>query len=223
MDKLIKARYYDFFWLMHDLFLQNFLKTLVAIDPISLIPILTVITQGFDIKKSVKLAVSVFIITSVILTFFSIYGNSFLNFMGISIGSFQIVGGLFLLIISHEMVFEKRVERKKSLASKLINRSELQNLAVFPISIPLIAGPSAITLSVLISKNFDYSIQSFYTQISPIILTLFFTSSIIVFSNFFLNFFNKNVMNVFQKVFGLILGALAIEYIITGIKISLWM
>lgn len=206
---------------MHDLFLQNFLKTLVAIDPISLIPILTVITQGFDIKKSVKLAVSVFIITSVILTFFSIYGNSFLNFMGISIGSFQIVGGLFLLIISHEMVFEKRVERKKSLASKLINRSELENLAVFPISIPLIAGPSAITLSVLISKNFDYSVQSFYTQISPIILTLFFTSSIIVFSNFFLNFFNKNVMNVFQKVFGLILGALAIEYIITGIKISL--
>ena len=206
---------------MHDLFLQNFLKTLVAIDPISLIPILTVITQGFDIKKSVKLAVSVFIITSIILTFFSIYGNSFLNFMGISIGSFQIVGGLFLLIISHEMVFEKRVERKKSLASKLIDRSELQNLAVFPISIPLIAGPSAITLSVLISKNFDYSIQSFYTQISPIILTLFFTSSIIIFSNFFLNFFNKNVMNVFQKVFGLILGALAIEYIVTGIKISL--
>ncbi len=141
--------------------------------------------------------------------------------MGISIGSFQIVGGLFLLIISHEMVFEKRVERKKSLASKLINRSELQNLAVFPISIPLIAGPSAITLSVLISKNFDYSIQSFYTQIFPIILTLFFTSLIIIFSNFFLNFFNKNVMNVFQKVFGLILGALAIEYIITGIKISL--
>ena len=206
---------------MHDLFLQNFLKTLVAIDPISLIPILTVITQGFGLQRSVKLAISVFIITSIILTFFSIYGNSFLNFMGISIGSFQIVGGLFLLIISYEMVFEKRVERKKSLASKLINKTEIENLAVFPISIPLIAGPSAITLYVLISKDFDYSIQSFHTQISPIILTLFLTSLIIVFSNFFINFFNKNVMNVFQKVFGLILGALAIEYIITGFKISL--
>ncbi len=206
---------------MHDLFLQNFLKTLVAIDPISLIPILTVITQGFDLKRSIKLAISVFIITSSILTFFSIFGNSFLNFMGISIGSFQIVGGLFLLIISYEMVFEKRVERKKTLASKLINKTDLENLAVFPISIPLIAGPSAITLSVLISKNLDYSIQSFYTQISPIILTLFLTSLIIIFSNFFINFFNKSVMNVFQKVFGLILGALAIEYIITGFKISL--
>lgn len=119
------------------------------------------------------------------------------------------------------MVFEKRVERKKTLASKLIDKTEFENLAVFPISIPLIAGPSAITLSVLISKNFDYSIQSFYTQISPIILTLFLTSLIIIFSNFFINFFNKNVMNVFQKVFGLILGALAIEYIVTGFKISL--
>ena len=201
---------------MHDLFLQNFLKTLVAIDPISLIPILTVITQGFDVKKSIKLAISVFIITSFILTFFSIYGNSFLNFMGISIGSFQIVGGLFLLIISYEMVFEKRVERKKTLASKLIDKTEFENLAVFPISIPLIAGPSAITLSVLISKNFDYSIQSFYTQIFPIILTLFLTSLIIVFSNFFMKLLNKTIMNVLQKLFGLILGALAVEYVITG-------
>ena len=126
MDKFIKASYYDLFWIMHDLFLQNFLKTLVAIDPISLIPILTVITQGFDIKKSIKLAISVFIITSFILTFFSIYGNSFLNFMGISIGSFQIVGGLFLLIISYEMVFEKRVERKKHLLQSWLIRLNLK-------------------------------------------------------------------------------------------------
>ena len=201
---------------MHDLFLQNFLKAFIAIDPISLIPILTIITQGLNTKRTIKLSGFVFLITCSVLSFFSLYGNSFLVFMGISISSFQIIGGFFLLIISYEMVFEKRVKRKTTIANELIDEHELNNLAVFPISIPLIAGPSAITLSVLISKDIDFTMVSFYTQIFPLILTLFLTSIIIIFSNFFMNFLNKTIMNVLQKIFGLILGALAVEYVIKG-------
>ena len=201
---------------MHDLFLQNFLKAFVAIDPISLIPILTIITQGLNTKKTIKLSGFVFLITCSVIIFFSLYGNSFLIFMGISISSFQIIGGFFLLIISYEMVFEKRVKRKTTIANELIDEHELNNLAVFPISIPLVAGPSAITLSVLISKDINFTMVSFYTQIFPLVLTLFLTSIIIIFSNFFMKLFNKTIMNVLQKLFGLILGALAVEYVITG-------
>ena len=198
------------------MFLQNFLKAFVAIDPISLIPILTIITQGLNTKKTIKLSGFVFLITCSVIIFFSLYGNSFLIFMGISISSFQIIGGFFLLIISYEMVFEKRVKRKTTIANELIDEHELNNLAVFPISIPLVAGPSAITLSVLISKDINFTIVSFYTQIFPLVLTLFLTSIIIIFSNFFMKLFNKTIMNVLQKLFGLILGALAVEYVITG-------
>ena len=201
---------------MHDLFLQNFLKAFVAIDPISLIPILTIITQGLNTKKTIKLSGFVFLITCSVLIFFSLYGNSFLIFMGISISSFQIIGGFFLLIISYEMVFEKRVKRKTTIANELIDEHELNNLAVFPISIPLVAGPSAITLSVLISKDINFTMVSFYTQIFPLVLTLFLTSIIIIFSNFFMKLLNKTIINVLQKLFGLILGALAVEYVITG-------
>ncbi len=201
---------------MHDLFIQNFLKTFIAVDPISLIPILTIITRGLNTKKTIRLALLVFLISSSVLTFFSLYGNSFLNFMGISVSSFKIVGGLFLLIISYEMVFEKRLKRKKLMADDFMNEQDLRSLAVFPISIPLVAGPSAITLSVLISQNMNFSIVNFYIQIFPLILTLFLTSLIIVFSSFFIQIFNKTIMNVLQKIFGLILGALAVEYIIKG-------
>ncbi len=179
-------------------------------------PILSVITHSLNTKKTIKLAFSVFLITSSVLTFFSLYGNVFLIFMGISVSSFKIVGGLFLLIISYEMVFEKRIKRKQTLAVELIDDKEINSLAVFPISIPLVAGPSAITLSVLISKDMNYSVINFYTQIFPLILTLFLTSLIIIFSNFFIKIFNKTIMNVLQKVFGLILGALAVEYVIKG-------
>ena len=136
--------------------------------------------------------------------------------MGISVSSFKIVGGLFLLIISYEMVFEKRLKRKKLMADDFMNEQDLRSLAVFPISIPLVAGPSAITLSVLISQNMNFSFVNFYIQIFPLILTLFLTSLIIVFSSFFIQIFNKTIMNVLQKIFGLILGALAVEYIIKG-------
>ena len=205
---------------MHDLFLQNFLKAFVAVDPISLIPIISVITQGLNTKKTIKLSGFVFLITCRVLIFFSLYGNSFLVFMGISISSFQIIGGFFLLIISYEMVFEKRVKRKTTIANELIDENELNNLAVFPISIPLVAGPSAITLSVLISKDINFTMVSFYTQIFPLVLTLFLTSIIIIFSNFFMKLFNKTIMNVLQKLFGLILGALAVEYVIRGWNIT---
>lgn len=141
--------------------------------------------------------------------------------MGISLGSFQIVGGLFLLIISYEMVLEKRLKRKKNLTDNLLEDNPIDGIAVFPLSIPLIAGPSAITLAVLISENFDYTLKSFYFQISPMILTLFITSLIIYLSKIVGNFINMTILNITQRIFGLILGALAIQYVINGLKLEL--
>ena len=203
---------------MYDLFFQNLVKSFVAIDPISLIPIFSVITANLQPEKVVKLAIKVFFITSIVLTFFSLFGNHFLLFMGISIASFQIVGGLFLLFISFEMVFEKRDKRKKNYANDIVDQNKLNDLAVFPISIPLVAGPSAITLSVLVSKNLAFTLNSFFNQYFPIIIILFFTSILIFFSNIILKILNETVINILQKIFGILLGALSVEYIITGIK-----
>ncbi|MBS91591.1 MAG: antibiotic resistance protein MarC [Rickettsiales bacterium] len=206
---------------MHDIFLQNLFKTLVAIDPISLIPLFAVITANLEEKEIKKFSFFVFIISSFVLTFFSFFGNNFLTFMGISLQSFQIIGGIFLLFISYEMVFEKRIERKKNIANEIIDETQLKSLAVFPVSIPLVAGPSAITLSVLISKNYENTFVSFYQQICPIIIILLLTSLIIFFSNYISRKLNVTVIKVLQKIFGLILGALSVEFIINGIKDSI--
>jgi len=190
----------------------------VAIDPLSLIPLFAVVTADLNSKKTLKLSFLVFIITSFVLTFFSIFGNKFLLFMGVSIYSFQIIGGIFLLFISYEMVFEKRVTRKKNAAKKILDINEIKNIAVFPVSIPLVAGPSAITLSVLISKNFNYSTLDFYQKIFPLIIILFLTSLIILFSNYILRLLNQTFIIILQKIFGLILGALSVEFITVGFK-----
>lgn len=190
----------------------------MAIDPLSLIPLFAILTADLNSKKTLMLSFLVFIITSFVLTFFSIFGNKFLLFMGVSIYSFQIIGGIFLLFISYEMVFEKRVTRKKNAAKKILDINEIKNIAVFPVSIPLVAGPSAITLSVLISKNFNYSTLDFYQKIFPLIIILFLTSLIILFSNYILRLLNQTFIIILQKIFGLILGALSVEFITVGFK-----
>ena len=190
----------------------------MAIDPLSLIPLFVVITSNIDSKQTLKLSVMVFLISSSVLTFFLLFGNVFLAFMGISINSFQIVGGIFLLFISYEMVFEKRMKRKKNLSDEILDDKNLNNIAVFPISIPLIVGPSALTLSVLISKTFNYTILDFYTQFLPMILILMLTSIMIIFSTYLLKVLNETIIKILQKIFGIILGALSVEFIINGIK-----
>ena len=190
----------------------------MAIDPLSLIPLFVVITSSIDSKQTLKLSLTVFLISSSVLTFFLLFGNIFLAFMGISINSFQIVGGIFLLFISYEMVFEKRMKRKKNLSDEILDDKNLNNIAVFPISIPLIVGPSALTLSVLISKNFNYSMLDFYTQFLPMILILMLTSIMIIFSTYLLKVLNETIIKILQKIFGIILGALSVEFIINGIK-----
>tara|TARA_A100001015_G_C15012292_1_gene723737 strand:- start:146 stop:769 length:624 start_codon:yes stop_codon:yes gene_type:complete len=203
---------------MHDIFFQNVLKAFIAIDPIALIPIFAILTSGLSLNKILRLSFTVFLITSFILTFFLLFGNKFLNVMGIDLSSFQIVGGLFLLYISFEMVIEKRSKRKNELAKSIKNDQELKEIAVFPLSIPLISGPSAITLSILISKDFTLSVTNIYQYLLPLILILLLASFILIFSNLIINYCNQTIINIFQKLFGIILGALSIQYIVNGLK-----
>ena len=203
---------------MHEIFFQNLLKTFIAIDPISLIPLFVVLTSNIDSKKTLNLSVTVFVISSSVLTFFLFFGNVFLSFMGISLDSFQIIGGIFLLFISYEMVFEKRIKRKTNISEEIFDDRNLKNIAVFPLSIPLIDGPSALTLSVLISENIHFNVISFYTQVFPILLVLALTSVIFFFSTYILKILNEMIIKILQKLFGIILGALSIEFIINGIK-----
>ena len=116
------------------------------------------------------------------------------------------------------MVVEKRTKRKNELAKSFINDQELKDIAVFPLSIPLISGPSAITLSILISKDFTFNLMSLYYYLLPLIIILLLASLILIFSSMIINYCNETIINIFQKLFGIILGALSVQYIINGLR-----
>ena len=199
-------------------FLNNFLLIFVAIDPFALIPIFAGITHGLKKNEIKRIYLRATIISFIILFFFSLLGQSLLNVMGININSFKIIGGLFLIFIAFEMVFEKRDERRQNLADSAIDEVSAISLATFPLAIPLIAGPGSITITMLIAEKSGPALVSKMINFLPVMLSVILAGICMWLSSKLVEIISISLLSVIQRVFGLLLGALAIEYVISGIK-----
>ena len=199
-------------------FLNNFLLIFVAIDPFALIPIFAGITHGLKKNEIKRIYLRATFISFVILLFFSLLGQALLNGMGININSFKIIGGLFLIFIAFEMVFEKRDERRQNLADSAIDEISAISLATFPLAIPLIAGPGAITITMLIAEKSGPELISRVISFLPVMFSIILAGVCMWLSSKLVEIISLSLLSVIQRVFGLLLGALAIEYVISGIK-----
>ena len=199
-------------------FLNNFLLIFVAIDPFALIPIFAGVTHGLKKNEIKRIYLRATFISFVILLFFSLLGQALLNGMGINISSFKIIGGLFLIFIAFEMVFEKRDERRQNLADSAIDEISAISLATFPLAIPLIAGPGAITITMLIAEKSEPELISRVISFLPVMLSVILAGVCMWLSSKLVEIISLSLLSVIQRVFGLLLGALAIEYVISGIK-----
>lgn len=199
-------------------FLNNFLLIFVAIDPFALIPIFAGITHGLKKNEIKRIYLRATLISFIILFFFSLLGQSLLNVMGININSFKIIGGLFLIFIAFEMVFEKRDERRQNLADSAIDEISAISLATFPLAIPLIAGPGSITITMLIAEKSGPELISKMINFLPVMLSVILAGICMWLSSKLIEIISLSLLGVIQRVFGLLLGALAIEYVISGIK-----
>ena len=199
-------------------FLNNFVLIFVAIDPFALIPIFAGITHGLQNKEIKSIYLRATFISFLILLFFSLVGGSLLDLMGVNINSFKIIGGLFLIVVAFEMVFEKRDERRQNLADTAKDDISVISLATFPLAIPLIAGPGAITITMLISEKSGPDIINQIINFIPITFAIILAGISMWLSSKLVEKLSMSLLNVIQRVFGLLLGALAIEYVISGIK-----
>ena len=199
-------------------FLNNFLLIFVAIDPFALIPIFAGINPGLKKNEIKRIYLRATFISFVILLFFSLLGQALLNGMGININSFKIIGGLFLIFIAFEMVFEKRDERRQNLVDSAIDEISAISLATFPLAIPLIAGPGAITITMLIAEKSEPELISRVISFLPVMLSVILAGVCMWLSSKLIEIISLSLLSVIQRVFGLLLGALAIEYVISGIK-----
>ena len=198
---------------MTELFLKTFIFYFIVIDPIGSTPLFLVVTEHLNVKEKIKTALHGTFIATLILLFFGLLGNSVLAYLKISFPAFTIAGGIILFIISLEMLFDKRHQRKE----EDINFTS-DKLSIFPLATPLLAGPAAIT-SVIVSVSAtgnDISKQAIgmlalvaATLATFIILFLAAKSEKII---------NKRIISVFSRIVAIVLAGLSIQYILTGIK-----
>jgi multiple antibiotic resistance protein len=203
---------------MLNLFIENFVIIFVAIDPIGLLPIFATFTQGLTKSDILKLTLRSSTTAFIVLLLFWVSGSAILDFMGISIHSFRIIGGLFLLVIAYQMVFEQRQEKRQDTVEKAMSDEALTSLATFPLAIPFVAGPGAITIVMLLSEKSNGNIQEQIIGFSPVFLVIILTALSLWLSSKLVNVLPMSAIGVLQRTFGLLLGALSVEFVIEGVK-----
>ena len=198
---------------MLEIFLQYFVLYFVVIDPIGTTPLFLVVTKGLNAKDKNKVAFEGVLIATIVLLFFAFFGNYVLKYLSISFPAFTIAGGVILFLIALEMLFDIRSERKK----RSIN-DKRDKISIFPIAIPLLAGPAAITSVILTISQAEGSYSLLIINIICLISVMLVSFIILRVFTKFQKFINEKIINIFSRVIGIILAALSIQYILDGIK-----
>ena len=202
---------------MTDQLLENTILLFVAVDPIALIPIFASLTKGLKNQEIKKIYFQATFVSLIILSLFWLFGETVLNLMGISMSSFRIIGGLFLIAIAFQMVFEQRQDRRQNTAEVAMDDSSIQSVAIFPLSIPLIAGPGAMTAALLLAENRTYEPLDFILNFLPILVVVLMAGIAMWLSAQLSKRLGPTIITVVEKIFGILLGALAIEFVVAGI------
>jgi multiple antibiotic resistance protein len=191
---------------------------LVTLDPPGLAPIFLSLTRGMSESERKQVAIRASIIAFCIMAFFAVAGDVVLKALGVSLPAFRIAGGLLLFWIAFEMVFERRTERKQQTAETAITQDHIRNVAAFPLAIPLMAGPGALTAMILLAGRAHGDPLLLVTL--AVICGLVVLSCLLVFLSAtpIAKLLGVTGNIVLTRLLGVVLAALAVQFVIDGIK-----
>ena len=185
------------------------------INPIGIAPILIIMTERFSKKERINIAWIGSITAFLTLVVFSIVGSVIFNIFGITIEAFQIMGGIIFFRNGLRML-EAKVGRSRTTPAEQEESQESNEIAISPIGIPLIAGPGAITASMLLSSQAP-QLYSYGTLVFSIFLVLMVVYLILRNGNLIITFLGTTGMRVIQRLMGLILLVIAVQFVINGV------
>ena len=201
---------------MLELYVAAFATLFVLIDPIGVTPMFAALTAGASPKERVMIAIRGVGVAGALLVIFGLFGTNLLEALGISLPAFRVAGGLMLFLVAVEMLFQKRTERRENEADKA---ATIDDPSVFPLAMPLLAGPGALAAMMLLTSRADGSeVAAVYLAAGTVLA--------ISMAAFSMTAFIERVLGdagirVLTRVFGMLLGALAVQFVFDGL-IALW-
>ena len=205
---------------MIDLFTTAFLTLLVIVDPPGCAPIFASLTAGTDSKHRRAMAIRSCMVAWSILLFFALLGEALLTHMGISLSAFRLAGGIMLFMIALDMVFERRTERREERAEEIKGTPEADDISVFPMAIPMIAGPGSIASVMLLNARADGMTESLVVlgaMTAVIVLTLV----ALLAAGPLMAIIGPKLEAMITRILGVILAALAVQFVLDGLERSL--
>jgi multiple antibiotic resistance protein len=151
-----------------------------------------------------------------VLVAFALIGEPLIGFLGISLPAFKISGGLLLFAIAFEMIFGLRMERKTSAAQNVANRDETSHVAVFPLAIPLISGPGAISATILLASRAPSALATVMLLVT-ILLVIGACLAIFMVADRAERLLGETGRIVVSRLLGLLLAALSVQFVADGI------
>jgi len=201
----------------YDSLFNAFVTLLVTIDPPGLAPLFLALTRGMNSSQRRQVGLRGSIIGFFILALFAVVGAGILSVLGITLPAFRVAGGLLLFFIAFEMVFEKRNDRKEKTADTAITRDHIHNIAAFPLAIPLIAGPGAISATVLLSGSYP-TVAGQAALLAIILVAVALTWAVFLLAEPVDRVLGQTGRSILTRLLGVILAALAVQFVADGIK-----
>lgn len=202
---------------MIDVAVSAFVTLFVVLDPPGMGPIFAALTENDSPAYRRRLAVRGTVVAGVILVIFAFVGEWILRLLGITIDSFRIAGGLLLFMVAVDMLFAHETPLRRTTTVETEEAIQRTDISVFPLAIPLIAGPGALTTVVLLMQHaeHDFVLQGMVLAILVVVLGLVLLS--LLFAPRLVALLGVTGTNVVTRVLGVVLGALAVQYVIDGV------
>ena len=203
-----------------DYIISALVTLLVVVDPVGLAPTFLAVTHGLPPKARNRIALRACIIAGTIMAGTALAGDWLLRQLGIGVPAFRIAGGLLLFAIASEMVFGVRIDRQSKQAEDALEE-HVRHIAAFPLAIPLMAGPGAITATLLLASQ---------ASGQPLTLAMLLGVIVVVVAACFVVFLIAGRIErllgvtgniVLSRLLGVILAALAVQFVIDGVRSAL--
>ena len=205
---------------MLTIFLNSFVLFFITIDTIGNLPFFISLTEGAKIKKKNEIAIKSVIIAFFITVAFAYLGKYLLDAIGVTLDSLKIAGGIILMFIAIDILFEKRKIRREKKVEAALDEKNYDEIIVFPMAIPFIAGPSTLATIILLMGNYSDSLEFQMVVILALVAALIVSLLLMIGTNFTTKYIPQQILHATSRVFAFILAALATQFIIDGIKAS---
>ncbi|MCK5748861.1 MAG: MarC family protein [Oricola sp.] len=200
-----------------DLLINAVVTLFVTIDPPGLAPLFLAVTAGMNRAERGQVALRASVIAFTVFVLFALAGTVILKLFGITLPAFRVAGGMLLFWIAFEMVFERRQERHENTAKRAITQDDIHGVSVFPLAIPLMAGPGAISAVILLSGDFSSALDR--TALIGIVLAIVaLTYGIFLLAERVEGLLGATGRTVLTRLLGVILSALAVQFVADGVK-----